>query len=216
MRHAHHGGEGACHPLFHWIYTAFLILAMVGARLGLWIFVLGSLYPVTALSPSPVTQPVEPRPQAALGNVEGAGVGGTRLCLPLPPGGPWAQKPLRCPFGLGCGGVALGAGWPSSAGLFLLSFIINLGHKPGQRRVPNERLFEGPRGEAFARHLFGCFFLESAPCKSGPLRRSLPLAGPASSRSQSWNSWIYCACPHLLLRELLPLSSSGPTLSTDF
>lgn len=103
---------------------------MVGARLGLWIFVLGSLYPVTALPPSLVTQPAEPRPQAALGNVEGTGVGGTRLCLRLPPGGPWAQKALRCPFGLECGGVALRAGWPSSAGLFLLSFIINLGHNP--------------------------------------------------------------------------------------
>lgn len=40
--------------------------------------------------------------------------------------------------------MAPGAGWPSSAGLFLLSFIINLGHKPGQRRVPNEQLFEKP------------------------------------------------------------------------
>lgn len=33
------------------------------ARLGVWIFVLGSLSPVIAISPPPVTQPSGPRPQ---------------------------------------------------------------------------------------------------------------------------------------------------------
>lgn len=31
--------------------------------MGVWIFVLGSLSPVTAISPPPVTQPSGPRPQ---------------------------------------------------------------------------------------------------------------------------------------------------------
>lgn len=39
--------------------------ALVGqeTRLGVWIFVLGSLSPVTAISPPPVTQPSGPRSQ---------------------------------------------------------------------------------------------------------------------------------------------------------
>lgn len=116
-------------------------LGVGGTRFGLWIIVLGSPYPVTSISPPPVTQPEGHDPRLPLGTSEG----GQRTPLRLPRGGPSPRKPQRCPFGLGGGwGVwyreQVGPALPVCVS-FCLSLI--LATNPDTReRVPNEQLFE--------------------------------------------------------------------------
>lgn len=83
-------------------------------RLGLWFFVLDSVSHDCSISSSSGDSAIGvTTPLAALGTVPAGGP-----CLSLPCGGP--SEPLAVLFWTGVGGVAPGAGWPSSAGLFLL------------------------------------------------------------------------------------------------
>lgn len=146
-----------------------------GPRLGPKIFVLGSVprdWWVTAQISSSGDSSSGPRPRVAPGN--------DCLCIPLR--GPCHPKnpavPLPLPTGA-AGGVAKRAGWPSSAGLFLrFVVIIDLGHKPGHSRVPNEQLFWERTGVKRVHTAFVCFGL-------APTNAALCCTGPANPRFQS-------------------------------
>lgn len=146
-----------------------------GPRLGPKIFVLGSVprdWWVTAQISSSGDSSSGPRPRVAPGN--------DCLCIPLR--GPCHPKnpavPLPLPTGA-AGGVAKRAGWPSSAGLFLrFVVIIDLGHKPGHSRVPNEQLFWERTWVKRVHTAFVCFGL-------APTNAALCCTGPANPRFQS-------------------------------
>lgn len=102
-----------------------LILGWKRARLGPWIFVLGSLSPVTAISPPPVTQPAGHDPGLPLGTF------GRNVPLPS------SQRTFRTPgaahldWGRGCGTGSRLAQLCPSLSPFRLSLI--LGTTPDTR-----------------------------------------------------------------------------------